>query len=908
MPGQFRNCWHDVALSGAAGVDDAVNLRPYQGMTIAAFEGCVLRQAVRFQKHFQGVTVQTRVSRTSACLRFSLRLLTLGSAAILLFSFVSVTNASGQTPSSGSRVASPYQTLRSITIYPSEIILGSQRARQRLVIQGTYANGYSEDLTSKAQIISDNPAFVRIEANMAVPVASGSARIRATVGGLTTETKVIAKAVEKPGEWSFRNHVIPVLTKAGCNMGACHGAAAGKNGFKLTLRGYDPEADYLVLTREAIGRRISRQEPGRSLVLLKPTLFVPHAGGRRFGIDSLEYQVISQWIAEGTRPPSAADRHIDHIRIEPALAKLRPGTRQQMVVTAIFADGYTEDVTQWVRFESTNAGTGLVDDSGLVELKGSGEASITAMYLSKVAVATLIVPFPQQIPPDIFSQAPRNNIVDRLVLSKLETLNIGPSGMSTESEFIRRAYLDTTGTLPSVREVKEFLASSQTDKRQQLIERLLSSEAYVDYWAYKWSDLLLLSDNRATAGNKKLNPLAVRSFYNWIRGSVEKNKPWDKMARELLTSSGSSRENGALNFYQIHKDPVRLTENTTVAFMGLRLTCARCHNHPLEKWTQVDYYKMANLFARVRQKAGDAPGEIIVVNAVSGNIDHPRLNKPLPPAPLDGKEIPLESLQERRQVLAQWLTSPENQSFSRTIVNRVWANFMGRGLADPVDDIRSTNPPSNEPLMNALVEDFVKQGYDIKHLCRVILNSATYQRSWRTNPANANDDRYFSHYLAKRLPAEVILDAVSQVTGVPTPFSGFPPGTRALQLPDTSVDSYFLDAFGRPQRAATCDCERDPQPNLRQALHVINGETLNQKLSSEGGWIDLAFKQDLPHREFVETLYLAAYSRYPTETELGDAVQLLESSCQGNDPKTRRSALEDFAWAVLTGKEFVFNH
>jgi hypothetical protein len=380
------------------------------------------------------------------------------------------------------------------------------------------------------------------------------------------------------------------------------------------------------------------------------------------------------------------------------------------------------------------------------------------------------------------------------------------------------------------------------------------------------------------------------------------------MVRELLTSTGSSRENGALNFYQIHKDPIRLTENTTVAFMGLRLTCARCHNHPLEKWTQVDYYKMANLFARVRQKAGDTPGEIVVVNAVSGNIDHPRLNKPLPPAPLDGKEISLESLQERRQILADWLTSPQNQSFSRTIVNRVWASFMGRGLADPVDDIRSTNPPSNEPLMNALVADFVKSGYDIKHLCRVILSSAAYQRSWKTTPANVNDDRYFSHYLARRLPAEVVLDAVSQVTQVPTIFSGFPKGTRALQLPDTSVDSYFLDAFGRPQRATTCDCERDAQPNLRQALHVINGDTLNQKLANEEGWIQSALKQNLSNRAIVETLYLSAYSRYPTETELRDAVQLLETASQGKDPNAKREAVEDFAWAILTGKEFVFNH
>jgi len=836
------------------------------------------------------------------------RLTPLLPTSVVLLLFTAVPVGLGQTSSKNPASASEKTSLQRIVIYPSNILLGSSRASQKLVIQGIYADGYSEDLTSKAKILSDTPSVVRIEGDRALPVSSGIATIQVSLGALKAETKISARDIEGPTEWSFRNHVIPVLTKTGCNMGACHGAAAGKNGFKLTLRGYDPMADYLVMTREAVGRRVCPQEPGRSLLLLKPTLLVPHAGGRRFGLDSREYKVISQWIAEGTKPPSEADRRIDSIRIEPALVKLRPGTRQQMVVTAVFKDGYTEDVTQWVRFESTNAGTGVVDDQGLVELKGSGEASITAMYLSKVAVATLVVPFPQRISRDRFRQAPRTNFIDDLVLSKLETLNIEPSEQCTDSEFIRRAYLDTAGSLPSADEVKEFLSSTEKDKRQRLVERLLASQAYVDYWAYKWSDLLLLSDNKATAGNKKLNPAAVRSFYDWIRGSVQDNKPWDKMVRELLTSTGSSRDNGALNFYQIHKDPVRLTENTTVAFMGLRLTCARCHNHPLEKWTQVDYYKMANLFARVRQKTGDTSGEIVVVNTVSGNIDHPRLNQSLPPAPLDGKEISLESLQERRQILAQWLTSPQNQSFSRTIVNRVWANFMGRGLADPVDDIRSTNPPSNEPLMNALVDGFVKSGYDIKHLCRIILSSATYQRSWRTSPANVNDDRYFSHYLARRLPAEVILDAVSQVTQAPTAFSGFPKGTRAMQLPDTSVDSYFLDAFGRPQRAATCDCERDTQPNLRQALHVINGDTLNEKLSMPDGWVDSALKKDLSNREIVELLYLSAYSRYPTQTELNEATQLLETASQGGDLKAKREAVEDFAWAMLTGKEFVFNH
>ncbi len=811
--------------------------------------------------------------------------------------------ASQSTPAKGA----PHPVLRSIEILPREIFLGSRRSTQRLLVQGVYTDGYSEDLTVKVKIESADLKIARVASGITYPVASGTTTITASIENLTASAKVVSKDIETNSEWNFRNHVIPVLTKTGCNMGACHGAAAGKNGFKLTLRGYDPEADYRALTREAIGRRISTQNPGQSLFLLKPTLLVAHAGGRRFGTDSLEYRVLSEWISEGTKPPSPADRRIASIAVEPRTLKLRSGSKQQLLVTAYFDDGYREDVTGWVRYESTNSGVASVDDRGLVSMKGSGEAGITTMYLSKVDVASLVVPYPHKIKETAFLKARQYNTIDKLVLDKLSSLNIEPAELSTDSEFVRRAYLDATGTLPTAAEVEDFLSSKAAEKRVRLIDRLLSSDAYVDYWAYKWSDLLLVSAGKSQSGNNKLTSGATRSFYNWIRESVQQNKPWNRMVRELYTSTGSSRENGSLNFYQLHKDPVSLTENTTVAFMGLRLTCARCHNHPLEKYTQMDYYKMANLFARVKQKSGDAAGEIIVFNATSGDINHPRLNKPLPPAPLEGKEISLDA-DGRRELLADWLTSPQNQSFSRTIVNRVWANFMGRGLVDPVDDLRSTNPPSNEPLMNALVDDFVQHEYNIKHLSALIMNSATYQRSWKTNSTNENDDRYYSHYLIKRLPAEVILDAVSQVTGVPTPFEDFPLGTRALQLPDTATTSYFLDAFGRPERINTCACERDPQPNLRQVLHMINGDTLNKKLSAQGSLIDMTERMGMSNQKFVEHLYLSAFGRYPSESERAEALKDIQEASSSGSPQARREALEDFAWATLTGREFIFNH
>jgi Protein of unknown function (DUF1549)/Protein of unknown function (DUF1553) len=821
---------------------------------------------------------------------------------VLNFVPSSVLNASEPIPQEDTSL----ETLVKIQIYPSQVFLGGQRSTQQLVVEGYFADGFAEDLTSQVSLFSDSPAIVRVEGRVAHPMASGTTSITARVGALSASASVTARNIEETPEWSFRNHVIPVLTKSGCNSGACHGASAGKNGFKLTLRGYDPELDYQVLTREAVSRRISKIEPGRSLFLLKPTLYVPHGGGRRFGADSLEYRVLSEWIAEGTKPPLVSDRRIDHINMEPRRARLHAGAKQQMLVTAHFNDGFVEDVTRWVRFESTNAGVASVNEHGLVEMKGSGEASITGMYLSKVDVGTLVVPYPNKVDENVFSRAPRNNYVDPLILDKLQALNIEPSGVSGDSEFLRRASLDATGRLPTASEAEEFLASKAPDKRSKLVEQLLNSRAYVDYWAYKWSDLLQVSSGRPE--NPRLTRSAILSYYGWIRDSVAQNKPWDKMVRELLVATGNSRDNGALNFYQLHRDPIRLTENTTVAFLGLRLTCARCHNHPLEKWTQVDYYKMANLFARVSQKNGDAAGEVVVFNSVSGDINHPRLNKPLPPTPLDGEPMSLDSPKDRREHLAAWLTSPRNRSFSRTIVNRVWANFMGRGLVDPVDDIRSTNPASNESLMDALVADFVNHGYDIKYFCSVIMNSAAYQRAWQTNPTNANDDRYYSHYLVKRLPAEVILDAASQVTGVPTPFKDYPVGIRALQLPDTGVESYFLDAFGRPPRLSTCECERDPQPSLRQALQVINGDTINKKIAAEDGSINQALRNGMSDEALIKQLFLSAFSRNPTEKERKEILEAVRAATASGEPEAQKEAFHDVAWAIMTGREFLFNH
>jgi len=692
---------------------------------------------------------------------------------------------------------------------------------------------------------------------------------------------------------SFRNEVLPVLTKAGCNSGSCHGALAGKNGFRLSLRGYDPEADYAALTREASGRRVLKAEPAQSLILLKPTLAIGHGGGKRLDVGSPEYLIIANWIASGAPPPSSADPTIQSITVTPSPVLLKPGDKTQLSVKARYSDRTERDVTRWVKFSSADEGVAAVDGDGLVKAQSHGEAPIALWYSSKVSFARVTIPFPARLEDAVFKKVPRNNFIDDKVLAKLQELHIAPSDLATDREFVRRAYLDTLGILPIPEEVDEFLRDSRADKRERLIEQILQRSEFVDHWSYKWSDLLLVS-------TLKLPRSAMWSYYNWIRKSVVENKPWDQFARELITATGTTLQNGATNFYLIHKEPIEITETVSQAFLGVSIGCAKCHNHPMEKWTQSDYYGMANLFSRVSLKTRTDAADVTVVPSAMGEINHLRLGKPMPPRGLNGEALSLDSPKDRRTHFAEWLTSPQNPYFSKAIVNRVWAHFMGRGLVDPVDDLRDTNPPSNPELLIALTDDFVNHRFDIKHLVRTILNSAAYQLSARSNETNAKDDRYYSHYFVRRLPGEVILDAISQVTGVPEEFEGYPRGYRARQLPDSKVTSYFLSSFGRPVRALTCECERQGYSNVTQALHLINGSTLDQKLRSKGNIVDRLLKGKLSKEDAVTKVYELALSRSPTSQDFA-------SLSPGIDP-AERETLEDLLWAVLTSKEFLFNH
>lgn len=787
-------------------------------------------------------------------------------------------------------------------ILPAQFVLHGPAARQRLLAEAVRDKNFHGQITNRLTLVSSDPKVVKIENGVALPVANGSAKITAQAGNDTAVAMVKVEAMDHPFEWSFRNHVQPVLAKMGCSAGACHGAASGQNGFKLSLRGYDNEGDFLALTHQALGRRVIPSDPGRSLMLLKPTHAVPHKGGKRFEVGSIDYRVLSEWIAEGTPGPKESDPRIQKIEILPEAVLLKPGDAQQLLVRATFSDGHTEDVTHWVKFTAANASVTQVDDEGQVKVIGYGEGAITAWYLSRIAVATITAPYTNQIPSRVFTHAQRRNFIDDLVLEKLRNLNIPPSPRCTDAEFVRRAYLDTMGVLPTETETRTFLSDKSSHKRDRLIDALLQRPEFVDYWSYKWSDLLLVND-------KKLSPGEVWAYYDWIRQRVAANTPWDQFARGVVTAQGSTLQNGAANFYVLHNDPRSACETTSQAFLGMSVTCAKCHNHPMEKWTNDQYYQMANLFARLRIKSGGRAGENVIFTTTEGDLVQPLRGKPQIPAPLDGKPVPMDSSQDRRQALADWLVSRDNPYFSRAIVNRVWANYFGVGLVESVDDLRATNPASNEKLLSAAARYLADQHFDLKALMRAILQSETYQRSSKPLPENEPDTRFYSRYYPRRMMAEVLLDAIAKVTEVPTAFNRtakekFPKGWRALQLPDVSNDSYFLKTFGRPDRNTTCECERTADPSMTQVLDISNGDTVNKKLEDKSCCLNQWINTNAPTAQIIEHAYLSAFSRFPSAGEETRLVQVIDQS-KGNE---RKLALQDMYWAVLSSKEFLFNH
>lgn len=802
------------------------------------------------------------------------------------------------------------------TILPSNFTLHGREARQQLVVAKLVDGIPSAAMTDGSYTIrSSDESVVKLDAMHAIAVGDGTAQIILSVGDQAPITaEVVVEGTGVDSHWTFRNDVQAVLSRLGCNMGACHGALAGKGGFRLSLRGYDSDVDFTSIARQLRGRRIEIADPGRSLLLAKPTGALPHKGGIRLDTGSRDYQVLSQWIAAGAQPPTDGDARLQRISVLPENAILANGDKANILVNAHYDDGRVVDVTHWAKFTATDETVASVDDSGQVNVRGSGEAAVLVWFGSQVMLSRMIVPFDNSIDDEIFDSAPRSNFIDELNLAQLKVLRLLPSPQADKATYVRRATLDTIGRLPTTAETQAYLVDDSPDSRSRLIDRLLASDEFADYWAYKWSDLLLVNGT-------KLRPLAVKSFYQWIHQAVKENRSWDRIVQEVLTATGDSRDVGATNFYAIHQTPEEMTENASQAFMGLSIGCAKCHNHPLEKWTNDQYYAMANLFARVRAKGwGGEPrngdGVRTVYVASSGELVQPGRGKPQPPAPLDADPIEFDDPRDRREVVASWMTSSENPYFSRAIANRVWANFFGRGLVESVDDLRLSNPASNEPLLAAISQHLVDNAFDLKQLMRAILASETYARSSTPLDENVAESKYNSRYYPRRLMAEVLLDSIDQVLETSTSFTTvafpgadsqktdfYPAGTKAIQLYDASIDSYFLKTFGRNPREIVCECERSAESSMVQVLHMSNGETINPKLADTKNRISKWLDQGLSDPEIIDSLFLAALARRPSDDEAKNLLSLIAE--YGDD---RRQAIEDAFWSVLTSTEFTFNH
>ena len=782
-----------------------------------------------------------------------------------------------------------------LAIEPGRIELINKRTQQQLLVTGKYSGDEVRDLTAAATFASSNPAVAKVEGSVVLPVGNGEAVVTATVAGQTASVPVLVKNIEAPAPVSFKNETQMALTKAGCNMGACHGSPSGKGGFRLSLRAYDPELDIMTVRSEFFGRRTNIMEPGESLLLRKPLMEVAHGGGKRLKKGDPAHKVLEQWIGEGLRLDAATEPDLVRIETIPAKRVLKQlGTRQQIVVLGHFSDGSIRDVTALTDFTTSNESVGSVNVQGLVTKNGRGETAILARYLT--GMSTTYLTFLEEVPGFAWNNPAESNFVDSAVFEKLKQLQILPSDVCTDDEFLRRVTLDLTGRLPSADEAKALITDvANPNRRAVIVDRLLDSNEFASFWALKWGDVL-------RSNSKKLKTAGVHKFREWIYESVRSDKPLDQFARELLTANGSVFENPPANFWRASRDPLDATETTAQLFLGVRIQCAKCHNHPFERWTQDNYYGIAAAFARVgRKNSVDADEEVIFTQA-GGEVTQPRTNKQMKVHLLLKGDVDVPADQDRRTVFAAWLTSPENPFFAKSVTNRIWGHLMGRGIVEPVDDFRDSNPPSNARLIDELSKQFVSNGFSQKWAIRTICNSRTYQLSSRKNGFNKDDEIYSSHANTRLLSAEQLLDGICAVTSVPEQFPGFPLGTRACELADPPTDHYFLKVFGQPQREMACQCERSSESNLSQALQMINGPVVHNKLRADNGRIATMIKEMKPDDEIIASLYLAALARTPSAEEMTASKTHIAAQTD------RRQALEDVGWAILNSKEFLFQH
>jgi Protein of unknown function (DUF1553)/Protein of unknown function (DUF1549)/Bacterial Ig-like domain (group 2) len=782
-----------------------------------------------------------------------------------------------------------------LTLEPSKFEFSTPRSTLQLVATGTYARDRVRDLTGDVMLTSSDPKIARIKGTTVIPVGDGTAKITAKIGEREATAEVVVRDLDAPAAVSFKNETLPALTKAGCNMGACHGSPSGKNGFRLSLRGFDPPLDILTLRTEYYGRRTNLMDPSESLILKKPLMEVAHGGGRRLHKGDACYLVLFDWISGGMPIDAASTPGLVKIVVSPSQRVFHDlGNRQQLRVDGYFSDGSVEDLTGLTVFSSSNESVATVSADGLVEKTGRGETAILARLLDKMSTGSIT--FLEDVKNFAWTNPPAHNFVDTLVYEKLKQLQIVPSEVCSDEEFVRRAYLDADGRLPRPEETLAFLNSHDANKRGKLVDDLVDSEDCAAFWTLKWCDVL-------RANSKKLEPAGVRKFRRWVYESVLADKPVDQMARELLTSQGSVFENPAANYWRASRDPQDATETTAQLFLGIRIQCAKCHNHPFERWSQDNYYGIAAAFARVgRRPGGNAKEEEVVFRENAGEVQQPRTGQTMKVHLLLKGDVDVPNGEDRRAVFAQWLTASDNPFFARTCVNRIWGHLTGRGIVEPVDDFRDSNPPSNAKLLDELARQFVTHGYSSKWVMRTIMRSHVYELSARKNDFNKDDELYFSHANTRMLTAEQLLDAICSVTNVPEHFTGLPVGTRAVELPDPPTDNYFLKIFGQPQREMACQCERSTDSNLSQALQMINGPVVHNKLRDESGRIPQMIKSGKKNDEIIASLYLTALSRQPAAEEMSASRAHIARSSD------RRQALEDIGWAILNCKEFLFQH
>jgi hypothetical protein len=775
--------------------------------------------------------------------------------------------------------------------------LNGQDARQQLVVTGKYATDQLRDLTSKVSYEIVPAGIVSVSASGYVtPMADGSATItaRSAAGPAGTLQVTVAHFGNDP-QVNFPNQIVPIFTKLGCNSGGCHGKASGQNGFKLSLLGFEPAEDFEHLVKEGRGRRLFPASPDKSLLLLKPIGTVPHGGGTRMEVDTHAYRLMRRWILQGMPYGKATDPTVARIEVLPAERTMPQSGEQQLHVIAHYTDGSTEDVTSTVKFEPNNPEMAEVSITGLVKtLDLAGDVAIMARYQGQVDVFRASVPL--GVP--VNTTPPSKGFVDDLVFAKLKTLGVPPSEVCDDATFIRRTAVDIAGRLPTPAETEQFLADQVPDKRERWVDSLLASTDYADFFANKWSSILRNKRKDATYAR------GTRIFHDWIRDSIHANLSYDQFARQLLTATGEIGQNPPVAWYREVDDMNEQVEDSAQLFLGLRIQCARCHHHPFEKWSQQDYYGFAAFFSRIGRKPGAQFGEDRVMhNRGAAAVKNPKTGQDVPPTGLGAKPATLTVDDDPRQAMVDWMVAKDNPFFAPSLVNRYWKHFFSRGLVDPEDDMRVTNPATNQELLDALSKSFIDSGFDLKQLVRTICNSQTYQLSSLPNDYNSGDKQNYSRYYPKRLPAEVLLDSIDSVTESRTNFGGVPQTVRAVQLPDSGFNSYFLTVFGKPENASACECERSSEANLAQSLHLLNSSEVQGKLSAGTGRAALlAGQKDRPRPEKVRELYLRVYSREPQADELAVAMQHLEKS------PDEKLAFEDILWALVNTKEFLFNH